>query len=81
MKFTQLTETVSKRPIPPHATHLIAEAMVCDEEGEDVDVCHLRFTHSVIGANHGPPRFLSLSSASEHICRSQMKRNVYPILY
>jgi hypothetical protein len=55
MKFTQLTETVSKRPIPPHATHLIAEAMVCDEEGEDVDVCHLSFTHSVIGANHGHP--------------------------
>ena len=45
MKFTQLTETVSKRPIPPHATHLIAEAMVCDEEGEDVDVCHL-FLHA-----------------------------------
>lgn len=38
MKFTQLTETVSKRPIPPHATYLIAEAMVSDEEGEDVDI-------------------------------------------
>lgn len=43
MRFTQLTETVSKRPIPPHTTYLIAEAMVCDEEGEDVDVCHLSY--------------------------------------
>jgi ubiquitin-activating enzyme E1 len=39
MKFSKLVETVSKKPIPPHAKHLIAEIMVSDEDGEDVEVC------------------------------------------
>ena len=38
MKFSQLVEFVSKKPIPPHAKQLIVEVMVCDEEGEDVEV-------------------------------------------
>ncbi|EIN10793.1 ubiquitin activating enzyme [Punctularia strigosozonata HHB-11173 SS5] len=38
MKFSKLVEHVSKKPIPPHAKHLIAEVMVSDEDGEDVDV-------------------------------------------
>jgi hypothetical protein len=38
MKFSKLVETVSKKPIPPHAKHLITEIMVSDEEGEDVEV-------------------------------------------
>jgi ubiquitin-activating enzyme E1 len=38
MKFSKLVETVSKKPIPPHAKHLIAEIMVSDADGEDVEV-------------------------------------------
>ncbi|TFK27024.1 ubiquitin activating enzyme [Coprinopsis marcescibilis] len=38
MPFSQLVEHVSKKPIPPHAKHLIVEVMVSDEEGEDVEV-------------------------------------------
>lgn len=38
MKFSKLVETVSKKPIPPHAKHLVVEVMVMDEEGEDVEV-------------------------------------------
>jgi ubiquitin-activating enzyme E1 len=38
MKFSKLVETVSKKPIPPHAKHLLAEIMVSDEDGEDVEV-------------------------------------------
>lgn len=38
MPFTQLVETVGKKPIPPHVRHLIVEVMVCDQEGEDVEV-------------------------------------------
>jgi hypothetical protein len=41
MKFSKLVETVSKKPIPPHVKHLIAEIMVSDEEGEDVEVSGL----------------------------------------
>jgi hypothetical protein len=39
MKFSNLVEHVSKKPIPPHVKHLIVEVMVSDEEGEDVEVC------------------------------------------
>lgn len=38
MKFSQLVETVSKKPIPPHVHHLIVEVMVSDEDDEDVEV-------------------------------------------
>ena len=38
MKFSKLVEHVSKRPIPPGTKHLIAEVMVSDEDGEDVEV-------------------------------------------
>ncbi|KAF8076112.1 ubiquitin activating enzyme [Lyophyllum atratum] len=38
MKFSKLVEFVSKKPIPPHAKHLVVEIMVSDEEGEDVEV-------------------------------------------
>jgi ubiquitin-activating enzyme E1 len=38
MKFSQLVETISKKPIPAHTKHLISEIMVSDEEGEDVEV-------------------------------------------
>ena len=38
MKFSKLVEHVSKKPVPPHTKHLIVEVMVCDEEGEDVEV-------------------------------------------
>jgi ubiquitin-activating enzyme E1 len=38
MKFSQLVETISKKPIPSHTKHLISEIMVSDEEGEDVEV-------------------------------------------
>ena len=39
MKFSQLVEHVSKKPIPSYVKHLIVEVMVSDEEGEDVEVC------------------------------------------
>jgi ubiquitin-activating enzyme E1 len=38
MKFSKLVEHVSKKPVPPGIKHLIVEVMVCDEEGEDVEV-------------------------------------------
>jgi ubiquitin-activating enzyme E1 len=38
MKFSKLVELISKKPIPSHTKHLIAEIMVSDEEGEDVEV-------------------------------------------
>lgn len=38
MKFSKLVELISKKPILPHTKHLIVEVMVCDEEGEDVEV-------------------------------------------
>jgi len=38
MKFSKLVEFVSRKPIPPHAKHLVVEIMVSDEEGEDVEV-------------------------------------------
>lgn len=40
MKFTRLVEHVSKKPIPPHAKHLLVEVMLMDEEMEDVEVCN-----------------------------------------
>lgn len=38
LKMTELVETVSKKPIPPHVTNLLVEVMVNDAEGEDVEV-------------------------------------------
>ena len=38
MKFSKLVEHVSKKPVPTHVTYFIAEVMVSDEEGEDVEV-------------------------------------------
>lgn len=38
MKFSELVEHVSKRPLPPHTEHLLVEVMLMDEEGEDVEV-------------------------------------------
>ena len=38
MKFSQLVEHVSKKPLAPHVKHLLVEVMVVDEEGEDVEV-------------------------------------------
>ncbi len=41
MRFSELVETVSKKPIPAWTKHLLVEVMVSDEEGEDVEVCDL----------------------------------------
>jgi ubiquitin-activating enzyme E1 len=38
MKFSQLVEQISRKPLPPHVKHLVVEVMVTDEEGEDVEV-------------------------------------------
>ncbi|KAG7097207.1 hypothetical protein E1B28_004578 [Marasmius oreades] len=38
LKFSKLVEHVSKKPVPSHVTYFIAEVMVSDEEGEDVEV-------------------------------------------
>jgi hypothetical protein len=37
LKFNNLVELVSKKPIPPHVKQLITEIMANDEEGEDVE--------------------------------------------
>ncbi|PPQ99897.1 hypothetical protein CVT24_009578 [Panaeolus cyanescens] len=38
MKFSNLVEHVSKKPIPPHVKHLIVEVMASDADDEDVEV-------------------------------------------
>lgn len=38
MKITELIESVSKKPVPDHARHLILEICCDDENGEDVEV-------------------------------------------
>ncbi|VDB90166.1 unnamed protein product [Peniophora sp. CBMAI 1063] len=38
MKFSDLVEFVSKKPVPSHQKHFIVEVMAMDEEGEDVEV-------------------------------------------
>lgn len=38
MKITELIESVSKKPVPAHAKHLILEICCDDENGEDVEV-------------------------------------------
>lgn len=38
MRMSELIETVSKKPIPPHQTAVIVEVMAEDSEGEDVEV-------------------------------------------
>ncbi|GAA6033685.1 hypothetical protein JCM8097_004381 [Rhodosporidiobolus ruineniae] len=42
MPLSQLVETVSKKPIPPHVKDIVFEAMVEDENGEDVEVPYLK---------------------------------------
>lgn len=37
-RISQLTEVISKKPIPPHVKDLTLEVMAEDEEGEDVEV-------------------------------------------
>lgn len=37
-RISQLTELISKKPIPPHVKDLTLEVMAEDEEGEDVEV-------------------------------------------
>lgn len=38
IRISQLTELISKKPIPPHVKDLTLEVMAEDEEGEDVEV-------------------------------------------
>lgn len=38
LKMSALVEFVSKKPLPKHTRHLLVEVMVCDEDGEDVEV-------------------------------------------
>ena len=50
MKISDLVETIGKKKLSPDTKHLVVEMLVCDEEGEDVDVsskqlnvtCHLQ---------------------------------------
>jgi len=37
-KMSDLVELVSKKPLQAHTKTLLVEVMVCDEEGEEVDV-------------------------------------------
>lgn len=38
MRFSELVEHVTKKPIPPWKKHLLVEVTVTDEEDEDVEV-------------------------------------------
>jgi hypothetical protein len=38
MRLSDLVEMIGKKPLAPGTTHLVVELLVCDEEGEDVDV-------------------------------------------
>jgi Ubiquitin fold domain len=38
LRFSQLIESVSKKPILPHQKNVIVEVMVSDENDEDVEV-------------------------------------------
>lgn len=38
LKFSQLIETVSKKPILPHQKNVVVEVMASDENDEDVEV-------------------------------------------
>lgn len=42
MKLTELIESITKKPIPPHVSALILEVCVNDRDGEDVEVPYLR---------------------------------------
>lgn len=64
MRMRDLAETVSKKQLPPWTKSLLVEVMVCDEEGEDVEV-KSRASHWVRIVLQRPHRFRSLSSISE----------------
>ena len=38
LRFSELIETVSKKPILPHQKNVVVEIMVADENDEDVEV-------------------------------------------
>ncbi|KAI0033358.1 ubiquitin activating enzyme [Vararia minispora EC-137] len=38
LRFSQLVEHVSKRPVPAYQTHFIVEVIAADDDGEDVEV-------------------------------------------
>ncbi|KAK3390545.1 hypothetical protein B0H63DRAFT_465961 [Podospora didyma] len=42
MKLSQLVETVSKKPIPPHQKEVIFEVVTEDADGEDVEVPYVK---------------------------------------
>lgn len=42
LRLPRLVETVSRKPVPPHAKDLIFEICADDEEGEDVEVPFVR---------------------------------------
>ncbi|KAI8840064.1 hypothetical protein BJ741DRAFT_597827 [Chytriomyces cf. hyalinus JEL632] len=42
MTITQLIETISKKPVPPHVKALVLEVCVNDRDGEDVEVPYVR---------------------------------------
>jgi hypothetical protein len=38
MQLSDLVEMIGKKPLAPGTTHLVVELLVCDADGEDVDV-------------------------------------------
>lgn len=38
MRFSQLIESVSKKPIPAHQKNAVVEVMASDENDEDIEV-------------------------------------------
>ena len=55
MKMSDLAVHVSKKPLPPHAKSLLVEVMVCDEEGEDVEMAR---SQAIIEALDGVKKFV-----------------------
>ncbi|KAI8850612.1 ubiquitin-activating emzyme E1 [Chytridium lagenaria] len=42
LKLSELIETVSRKPIPPHVSYIVVEVCVNDKDGEDVEVPYVR---------------------------------------
>jgi ubiquitin-activating enzyme E1 len=41
MRMSDLVETVTKKPLPPHTKQFLVEVVASDAEGEDVEVSRL----------------------------------------
>lgn len=63
-RISQLTELISRKPIPPHVKDLTLEVMAEDEEGEDVEVSLVLFGYH---RNHADALRLQVPSVTMRI--------------